>query len=288
MAGQVENTLACPPLKRLLPLLVVLPAIVFAGEWSPTGEVAVTWNDNVTNASAAADRIGTLQTTANIEATTRHSLTAADAIFAGAHLSAESSPRFEALTTVSVGPQLRWQHKFGVGPFAPVVFTDLALDVIAARDADRKGAAGSAAVGWRKRFAETTVTLREEFARADAREAVYDRSGAQSMAAIEYLFTESMHIDIATFWRRGDVVSYATPPRPDLVALAPHRITVDTFGRPFVAYSIAADTIGARIATSRTIGAESEISLGYEYRNTKHSGFRYVNQLVSLTLAHQF
>jgi hypothetical protein len=289
MAGHVENTLPCWRLKRLLPLLAVLPTIVFAVEWSPTGEVAVTWNDNVTNASAATDRIGTLEGTANVEATTRQSLTAADAIFSGAHLNAEWSPRFEALTTVSVGPQLRWQHKFGLGPFAPVVFGTLALDVIAAHDAGRRGAAGSVALGWRKRFAETAeFTFTEEFARTDAREAVYDRSGAQSMAAIEYTFTNSMHVDVATFWRHGDVLSYATPPRPDLVALAPHRVTVDTFGRPLVAYSIDADTIGARIAVGRSISADSEISLGYEYRETKRAGFRYLNQLVSVTLEHQF
>jgi hypothetical protein len=289
MAGCIESTLPCQRLKRLLPLLVVLPTIVFAAEWSSTGEVAVTWNDNVTNASASMDRIGTLQGTANLEATSRHSLTPADVIFPGAHFSAEWSPRFQALTTIAVGPQLRWQHKFGVGPLAPLVFGTGGIDVIAARDADWSGAAGHIALGWRKRFSEATeLTVTEEFARTDVRQSVYDRSGADSMATIQYAVSDTMHVDGTVSWRHGDVVSYATPPRPDLVALAPHRITVDTFGRPLVAYSIDANTIGARISVGQTIGAESEISLGYEYRNTEHRGFRYVNQLVSLTLLHQF
>lgn len=251
--------------------------------------MGATWNSNATNANAGADRIAALMVSADFATSTRYSLAAADALLPELHVAVEAWPRFDDLDEIAAGSRARWQHKFGLGPFAPVFFIDAGADAIGAHDNRRTGFRGSAAAGWRKRLTElTTLSGTLEASHRHAREAAYDRDGTQANLEVIHTLTDTVRLNLSGFWRNGDVLSHATPPRPDLVTLAPDRLTVDTFGRRFVAYSIRAQTLGGRILLGRALSEKSEITLAYEYRDTERSGFRYVNQLVSLGLVHQF
>jgi len=89
-------------------------------------------------------------------------------------------------------------------------------------------------------------------------------------------------------WRHGDVLSYATPPRPDLVEVARVRTFSETFSRPMIVYSVEAHTVSGAVTVSRALNEVTSLDLGCEWRETTRSPLRYVNRLVSLGLTRQF
>jgi len=288
----VENpaSAAVNPLRTAL--LACLPALAFAGVpagWAPNLTTTATWDSNASNASRSADIVGALQLQAEADVAQRISLGGDDALFAGARLSAAAWPRFDGLDRAALGPRLAWQHKFGLGALAPTFSVALAADAVAAHESGRAGLAGGVTFAWRQRLDDATrLTLTHERARHDARAAVFDRTGAETSLELARDLDEHWSLALAARWREGDVVSYATPPRPDLVSLAKVRVPNATFGRPFVAYSLDARTLTGALALTRTLDPATALTFGYEWRDTERGPLRYVNHLVSAALVRQF
>src|SRR5262249_15343380 len=159
--------------------------------------------------------------------------------------------------------------KFGLGALAPVFSIELRGDQVAARETGRRGTSAGIAIALRKRFNDRwKASLTQDFSQMYARHAVFDRQGAQTTIEVSRDLSDVSRLTLSAFFRAGDVVSYATPPRPDIVLLAPNRMPLDTFRRPFVAYSIDAQTHGAKLAYIRALDESSAVVVGYEYRRT--------------------
>ncbi len=266
------------------PALMAAPA-----DWAPVLNTTAAWNSNAPNADRPVDVIGALQIHAELTASRRLSLGRDDALFLGGQLGAESWPRFDGLDRAALGPRFAWQHKFGLGALAPVFRVDVGADGVAARESDRAGFAASALLSWRQRFEDNTrVALTYEFARHDARATVFDRTGGEAALEVARTLDERWELVVTARWREGDVLSYATPPRPDLVELARVRATVNTFGQPRVAYSLDARTLGGSLALSRSLNEMTSLTFAYDYRRTTRSELGYVNHLVSVVLTRQF
>ena len=257
--------------------------------WAPNITTTATWNSNVTNASRSADVIGALQLRADFAATTRLALGTDDALLVGAQLGAEAWPRFDGLDRIALGPRLAWTHKFGLGALAPVFSVELATDGIAANESARRALAGSVTFALRKRLDDATrLALTHERAREDAREFVFDRTGAETALTVTRDFDEPWSLAFTARWREGVVQSYATPPRPDLVAVARVRVPNTTFDRSFIVYSVDAHTLTGALALTRTLDASTALTFAYEWRDTTRGPLRYTNHLVSATLVRQF
>jgi hypothetical protein len=287
--------------RLLLPVLVIrhvclgfaalflVPAAVRADDWAPNLTLSGTWNDNASNADRAEDRLSAWQIQADVLASQRYTLRGADSLHLSFHAAAEWWPQYNNLSGAAVGGRAAWEHKFGLGALAPVFSAELAGDFVDAHEDGRRGTTGGVTLALRKRFNNVwRGSITEEFNELYARQAVYDRAGAQTTVEVARELDEVARLTFAVFYRDGDVLSYATPPRPDLVTVAPDRMPVTTFDRDFVAYSIKAATVGARVAYIRAVTEESAVILSYEYRHTERSPLRYVNQLVSLALVRQF
>jgi hypothetical protein len=273
----------------LATLCFAVGSVAFADEWAPNLTVTGVWNSNATNANLGSDKISAFQTTADLVATKSFQFGGSDSLHPGLHAAAEWWPQYAQLTTGAVGVSGEWQHKFGVGALAPLLSIAGNGDVVVARETGRRGTSYGVTLAIRKRFNDVTrLTLTEELSRLDARYSVYDRSASLTTLELSRDVTDIARFTVAAFWRDGTVVSYATPPRPDLVGVAAHRLTVDSFDRPLTAYSLNARTLGAKFGIIRALDDSSAVILGYEYRDTDHSPLRYVNHLVSLALVHQF
>jgi hypothetical protein len=258
-------------------------------DWAPSLTATATWNSNVTNANRSPDIIGDLQLGADAAVSHRFALGAGDAVFLGAQIEGDASPRFDRLDRAALGPRLAWRHKFGLGAFASAFSLELAGDAALARESDRNGVAGSATLAWRKRLDPATrVAWSAAWTRQDAREALFARTGTETAAEIAHDFDERWTVAADVRWRDGTVLAYATPPRPDLVALARDHEPYDTFDRPFMAYSLTAHTLGGSLALSRAVGPSTACTLRYEWRQTERGPLRYMNHLVSASLARQF
>jgi hypothetical protein len=275
--------------KRLLATLLLLVVAARAENWAPNLTLGATWNNNATNADRSADRISTVQTTADVVANERYAFGRDDAVHFGLHAAGEWWPRYQGLATGELGARADWQHKFGLGALPPVFAVELAGDYVAAKETGRRGNSAGVTIAFRKRFNDLwRASLSQEFNRMFARYAVYDKEGAQTTLELGRDLTEVSRLTFSLFYREGDIVSYATPPRPDIVPLAPNRMLTDTFDRSLVAYSIDAKTTGTKLAYIRALDQASALVVGYEYRKTARDSLSYVNQLVSLALVHQF
>ncbi len=277
-------------MKRLLALLLTgLALVARADQWAPNLTLTTTWQDNASNSDRAADKISAWQINADIVANERYGLTGSDAVHFGFHVGGDWWPHYRNLLSGAVGVRADWEHKFGLGALAPIFSVELSGDQIAARETGRRGTSASVAFALRKRFNDAwKASLTQDFSQLYARYAVYDRQGATTTLEVSRDLGEVSRLALSAFFRAGDVLSYATPPRPDIVPLAPNRMPVTTFDRPFVAYSVDAHTVGGKIAYIRALDPSSAVILGYEVRRTERDALRYVNQLVSLALVHQF
>ena len=268
------------------------PALAFASTpagWAPNITTTATWNSNATNANRSDDIIGALQLRADFAATTRLALGTDDALLVGAQLGGEAWPRFSGLDRAALGPRLAWQHKFGLGALAPIFSIELAADAIAANESARTARAGSVTFALRKRFDDVTrVALTHALTREDAREFVFDRTGAETALTVTRDLDEPWSLAFTARWREGDVQSYATPPRPDLVPLAHVRVPNSAFDRAFLVYSLEARSLTGGLALTRTLDPATALTFGYEWRQTERGPLRYTNHLVSATLVRQF
>ncbi len=275
-----------------LRLCLLSPALALGAgpaDWAPNLTTTATWDSNATNASRSADTIGALALRADVTSAARFPFGPDDTFFAGAAIRAEAWPRFDGLDRAALGPRLTWQHKFGVGALAPVFDLELAGDVIGARESARTARAGSVTLALRKRFdAATRVSLTHTRAREDARELVFDRTGAETTAELVRDLDEHWSLAFTARWREGDVLSYATPPRADLVALAHVRVPNTTFDRPFVVYSLEARSLSGGLAVTRALADTTALTFRYDWRQTERGPLRYVNHLVSAAVARQF
>ena len=278
-----------PQIARVLACLFFPPFLsVASAHWDSQLTTRALWNSNVSNSDRSADVIGALQFNADAVASRRIPLGTHDAIWAGAGLAAEATPRFDDLGRAAIGPRLTWQHKFGLGAFVPIFGLELTADAVAARDAARAGLAGSAALFCQQRLTPSTrVALTYNLARHAAREALFDRTGGEISGEITHDFDERWRLTGSLSLRQGDVLSYAVPPRADLVPLAKIRQPVSTFGSPRIAYSLAAQSLEGGVALAHRWKSASVV-FSYHYRETERHPLRYLNHLVSVTWMHQF
>jgi hypothetical protein len=268
-------------------LVSSLPAIVLG--WTPSLSARATWDSNASNADRPADVIGALQLRTDLGATAHLVLDADNTVAFGGQVIAESWPRFSGLDQVSLGPRLTWQRKVGFGAYAPVFALELGGDLLRARMHERNALAGTGALSWRQRLDDATrILARQEFERRDARELLFDRTGAESSFAIDRELDESWSVSFTARWRHGDVLAYATPPRPEIVALSHAHEPYDAFHQPFVAYSLDAHSLSGSLAATRALARKTWLLFSYEWRETSRRPLHYVNHLVSATLVHQF
>jgi hypothetical protein len=267
----------------------LLPLAGRADPWRPHLAVEAVWHDNASNANRPADEIEAFEMRSNLAFSHRLALARNDSLHFTAQASADWWPRFTALQQPTLGGSVEWQHKFGLGAQAPVVGLEVLGASVLASDRNRRGTLTRTALTLRKRFNDIwRATLSQDISRHDARLAVYDRQGAETALTVDRPLGQTWHLAVRGSYRDGDVLSHGTPPRPDLVALAPNRTPVTTFDRPMVAYAIDASSIAGEATLSRALGARSSLSLGFTHRVTRRTPLRYVNNFVSAGFGHQF
>jgi hypothetical protein len=268
---------------------LLLPWSSRADPWRPHLGVDVTWHDNASNANRSADRFDAVETRAEVTFSHRLGLARNDSLHLVVHAGTDWWSRFSALQQHRLGGRAEWQHKFGLGAQAPVLGVEISAASVLANDRNRQGTASGALVTLRKRFGATwRAALTQDFTRHDARFIVYDRRGAETALTVDRPLGEAWHLAVRGSYRDGDVVSHGTPPRPDLVALAPNRTPVMTFGRAMVAYSIDAHSVETAATLSRILGPRSSLRLTITHRATRRTPLRYVNNFVTAGVGHQF
>ena len=260
-----------------------------ADNWAPNITTSALWHNNVTNSEQSADQIDSLDLKLDLLSSQRYALGRDDTILATAHLGTDWWLRYRGYTTATAGGRGEWQHKFGANPLAPTLSLEGAADAILAKESGRRGVLASVTLALRKRFDELTRgAISHEVSYLDSHTGTFDATASETSLSVERDLNDVTRLTLAVRFRDGDVVTYATPPRPDLAALAPNQVDVDTFGRPMRAYRIDARTWSTRIGLARALDQSSAVIAAYEWRSSSRGSLTFTNNILSVSLVHQF
>jgi len=274
-------------------LLVLVPGVIGAraAETQWHGGSSLVWHSNVTNADRVADRLPAMQWQSELTAGATRVPAAGHLLRADWRFGLDLWPRYQGLDTVSTGPALGWTRRFGLGSQAPAVALQAQGDWVGVREAARSGRSGSLTAQLQKRFGrEWQGFAGVDWRKFQARSHAFNRAGREYFLRMEYQPGPDWRFAAEIRQRQGDVISYTSPPRPDLVQAGKVLTLVDTFERsgPLLAYYFPAETRSGWVDLSRSISPVMSVSMRFEYRDTTHNAVRYRNSLSTLGVSRRF
>ena len=83
-------------------------------------------------------------------------------------------------------------------------------------------------------------------------------------------------------------MSYATPPRPDLAAIAEVKEATDVFGAERMVYRFDAWTHSVRAGIEQDLTTWMKLRLAYRFEFTQRGGLNYANQIGEIGLRFKF
>src|SRR5207237_4431350 len=124
----------------------------------------------------------------------------------------------------------------------------------------------------------------ENFAAVDD---FWDEQSHRANARAIVDLASALQIAVGYTYRDGDVISYAIPPRPDILALTTEREVVTTFGSNprYTAYRLLGRTHAVSVSAGYAVTKYFSVQLGYEYAVTSHDPLQYENCVVEAKLA---
>jgi hypothetical protein len=122
----------------------------------------------------------------------------------------------------------------------------------------------------------------------EGRVRVFDQQAHHFSVAGSFDLSETTQITAGYELREGEVISYAVPPRPDMVALANALRHVDTFGSDYVAYNLDATTHAFSVGVSQAITRFLALNLRYERQETSRAHLYYINNIFTASLHASF
>ena len=190
--------------------------------------------------------------------------------------------RLDAFNNVGPGGSAGLRYRFGLGRLAPWVLVEDRLGYTFVNEEGRSGLENRFRVrggfGISERlFVEAAYTF-DDF---DARERFWNLNGHSGAIRLTFDATSSLQVALGYSYRNGEVISYARPPRPDIVFLASEQDEVNSFGNPsYTAYRLRAGTHAVSASASYTLSRNISVQVAYEFRDTTHGPLEYVNHLV--------
>ncbi len=194
--------------------------------------------------------------------------------------------QFQAFDKISAGMSAGLRYRFGLGPLAPWIMTEGRLHYEEFSE-DRRN-------GWNQQFVlragkglTDRLSVEADYVWGDfsANDLIFDQVAQSCSIHFTYDLTSSLQISLGYVYRYGDVISYAVPPRPDILGVASVLSPIESFGTPYVAYRFKASTQTVALLLNYRLSKFVAIQLGYERSYTSRSPLDYVNNLVETKIA---
>lgn len=262
-----------------------------ASDGERRGDSRIVWHGNVTNSDRPADRVAALQWQNEFTAGTRWLLPGSNRARAGWHLRADLWPRFQGLDAISAGADLSLSRKLGLGSSVPVLAASVAGEEVFVRESARSGHSGKLTLQAQQRLGSAwQFVAGVEWEKYQARGLAFNRAGREYFLRAELQASPVWWLSAELRTRNGTVVSYTSPPRPDLVTAGKVLTLLDTFERahPLLAYYFPAETISGAVELTRVLDPRTTAFLRFEYGDTTHNALRYLNQRTTLGLTRRF
>jgi len=273
---------------------VIALAVVFAmvasaarADWRIDAETGALFDSNLSNSERASDVKSDWAWQSNVRVGDGFQLARDLRLNLGADLREQVWAQFDAFNNVAPGGTASLRYRFGLGRRAPWVLIEDRLAYAFFKENDRSGLDNRfrirGGLGITERLSVEAAYTFDDY---DARNPFWDLSGNSGALRLTFDVTSSLQVALGYLYRNGDVISYAIPPRPDLVALSSAHEPVNGFGSPpYTAYRLRGATNALSASAGYTLGKYFSVQVNYEYRNTTDGPLEYVNHLVEAKVA---
>jgi hypothetical protein len=199
--------------------------------------------------------------------------------------------RFGAFDEIGVGASAGLRYRFGLGRQAPWLLIEDRLTHNFVRDsaqsgwAERLGVRGGIALT--DRMAVEAGYTFDHFAAPDD---FYDRQGNRADVRLTFDATSSLQFALGYSFRYGDVISYAVPPRPDIVRISSEQRPDAAFGTNpiYTQYHLQVSTNTVSASAAYALTKYFSVQLAYEYSMSTRDPLEYENHVVEAVLAFSY
>jgi len=270
-------------------LLSLAAARSSSGDWIRDFRVDVSYDDNVSRSNREADErqdvafraLAHLGRFGQLSDDLRLTLTA--------DFSGEAWERYQDFNNTTAAGTASLRYRFGLGALAPFVRVEGSAGYASFEQSLQDGARYRSAVTFGKRLTERlSLEASYYFDDIDSRVRVFDQEAHHFSLAGSFDLSETTQITAGYELRDGEVISYAVPPRPDIVALANALRHVDTFGGDYVAYNLDATTHTFSVGVSQAFTRFLALNLRYERQETSRAHLYYINNIFNASVHASF
>jgi len=196
--------------------------------------------------------------------------------------------QYDAFNEIGAGGSAGLRYRFGLGRQAPWILLEERIGYDRFHETVRSGwdeslrLRGGIAIS--ERIALEAGYIFGNFAAPDD---FFDEQGHTANARVIVDLTSSLQIAIGYTYREGNVISYAVPPRPDILLLTSESRPVTTFGANplYIAYRLRGQTNAVSVSAGYALTRYLSVQLAYEYAVTSHDPLQYENHLVEAKVA---
>ena len=265
-------------------ILLLAPSFARA-DWIRDFRADVGYNDNLSNSNREADERDDFFFTGHASFGRFGELTDDLRLTMTADLDAQAFARYGDFNNLTIGSTAALRYRFGLGAMAPFVRVEASGGYAAFQQSLQSGGRFRTGITAGKRLTERfAIDASYFYENIDAESRVFERFSHAFAVDASFDLTERTRLHAGYEFRTGEVVSYAVPPRPDLVALANDRVTVNSFGPPYVAYNLDAITNSLSLGVSQAVTQSLALNASYEWHYTTRSHLSYTNNVLQLSI----
>lgn len=266
-------------------LLLLTGSSRVQGDWIRDFRGEFSYNDNLSNSNRSADQRDDFSWSGQAHFGRFDELIDGLRLTMTADLDAEAFGNYEDFNHLILGSTASLRYRFGLGAMAPFVRVEASGGYANFEQNLRDGGRYRAGLTVGKRLTERLAFDASYFFEdIGGRIRLFDQCSNTFALSASFDLTRTTRLTAGYEFRAGEVISYAVPPRPDIVALANARRSVDTFGRPYVAYNLDAATHGLQIGVSQALTQSVSLNARYEWQHTSRAQLDYYNNILRISI----
>jgi hypothetical protein len=257
-------------------------------EWRLDAQTGFFYNSNLSNSDRASDVQSDWSWQTDLRAGRDLQLTRDLRLMLGLDVGGDVGSEYSAFSNISPGGSVGLRYRFGLGRQAPWIMVEEKLHYAAFDENVRNGwdevvrLRGGLALSDR-----VALEVAYSFRNFAARDNFFDEQSNSVSGRLVVDLNSSWQVSLGYSYRDGTVISYAVPPRPDILQLTTDRRVVTTFGDDplYTGYRLNGQTNALSISTAYAVTKYLSVGIGYEYASTWHDPLRYENHLVQARVA---
>lgn len=275
----------------ILGVFLVVTLSSARADWRFAAETGAFYDSNLSNSDRAADEQDDFAWRSQLSIGNGFQLSRNLRATLGADLRGQVWNEFDAFNTIGGGFSADLHYRFGLGRQAPWLALEERLgydrfqETIRSRWDESIGLRGGFAISERIAF-----EAGYGFENLAAPGGFFDQQSHSGKARLIFELTSSLQLALGYTYRDGDVISYAIPPRPDILLLTSVERELPTFGTHplYTAYRLRGQTNSVSLSVGYALTKYLSGQVTYEYATTSHDPLQYEHHSIEAKIGFSF